>query len=113
MPRFIRWVPTEEQLFDGFFGLAPVSSSDVVYDLGSGDGRLLFAALERGAGKCIGIEIDSEQIKISRATQARNPRTKRRVSGSVCIASTTRRRMQQKSPASSGIRIDESRAWRR
>ena len=66
MPRFIRWVPTEEPLFDGFFELAPVSSSDVVYDLGSGDGRLLFAALERGAGKCIGIEIDREQIKISR-----------------------------------------------
>ena len=66
MPQFIRWVPTEEELFEGFFELAPVSSSDVVYDLGSGDGRLLFAALERGAGKCIGIEIEREQINISR-----------------------------------------------
>jgi len=40
-----------------------VSSSDIVYDLGSGDGRLLFKALEKGAGKCIGVDIDPERIR--------------------------------------------------
>ena len=52
MPKFI----------EGFFELAPVSSSDVVYDLGSGDGRLLFAALENGAGRGVGIDIDAKKV---------------------------------------------------
>jgi ribosomal protein L11 methylase PrmA len=50
------------EFINGFFELAPVSSSDVVYDLGSGDGRLLFAALEKGAGRCVGIDIDSKKV---------------------------------------------------
>lgn len=66
MPRFIRWVPTEQEFIDGFFELAPLSTSDIVYDLGSGDGRLLLAALEKGAGRCIGIEIDNDLILSSR-----------------------------------------------
>jgi len=45
-----------------------VSACDVVYDLGSGDGRLLFAALEKGAGKCIGIDIDSDRVNAGRET---------------------------------------------
>jgi cyclopropane fatty-acyl-phospholipid synthase-like methyltransferase len=45
-----------------------VTTDDVVYDLGSGDGRLLFAAIERGAGKCVGIDIDPERVKAARET---------------------------------------------
>jgi 16S rRNA G966 N2-methylase RsmD len=66
MPKFVKWVPTPSVFIEPFFDLAPVSSSDIVYDLGSGDGRLLFAALEKGAGKCVGIEIDPECIKSAR-----------------------------------------------
>ena len=62
MPGFALWVPTMPEFTEGFFELTPVSSSDVVYDLGSGDGRLLFAALEKGAGKCVGIDIDSKKV---------------------------------------------------
>ncbi|MBN2077312.1 MAG: hypothetical protein JW762_17330 [Dehalococcoidales bacterium] len=62
MPKFVVWVPTMSEFINGFFELAPVSSSDVVYDLGSGDGRLLFAALEKGAGRCVGIDIDSKKV---------------------------------------------------
>ena len=68
MPKFVSWVPTSSECMDAFFELAPVSSSDIIYDLGSGDGRLLFAALEKGAGKCIGIDIDPEQVSASRET---------------------------------------------
>lgn len=50
MPSFIGWVPTDSEFVAGFFELAPVSSTDLVYDLGCGDGRLLFAAIEKGAG---------------------------------------------------------------
>jgi SAM-dependent methyltransferase len=66
MPKFVKWVPTRLECIDPFFELAPVSSSDIIYDLGSGDGRLLFAALEKGAGKCIGIDIDPERVNASR-----------------------------------------------
>ena len=66
MPSFVSWIPTQPEYIDPFFELAPVSSSDVVYDLGSGDGRLLFAALEKGAGKCVGIDINPERVNASR-----------------------------------------------
>lgn len=66
MPKFVKWVPTPPQSIDSIFELVPVSSSDIIYDLGSGDGRLLFAAVEKGAGKCIGIDIDPEMVNTSR-----------------------------------------------
>ena len=66
MPSFVSWIPTPSEYIDPFFELAPVSSSDIIYDLGSGDGRLLFVALEKGARKCIGIDIDPERVNASR-----------------------------------------------
>ena len=66
MPKFVIWVPTMSEYINGFFELAPVSATDVVYDLGSGDGRLLFAALEQGAGRCVGIDIDSKKVDEAR-----------------------------------------------
>lgn len=67
MPKFVPWVPTMSEFINGFFELAPVSFSDVVYDLGCGDGRLLFAALENGAGKCVGIDIDTKKVNEAKA----------------------------------------------
>ncbi len=66
MPSFISFIPTPPEHIDGFFELAPVSSSDVVYDLGSGDGRLLFTALEKGAGRVVGVELDQENVRKAR-----------------------------------------------
>ncbi|OGO35771.1 MAG: hypothetical protein A2147_07895 [Chloroflexi bacterium RBG_16_57_8] len=68
MPSFVRFVPTHPDHVDAFFELAPLSPSDVVYDLGSGDGRLVFAALEWGAGKAIGVELDPEHVRRARKT---------------------------------------------
>ena len=68
MGSFISFVPTPLEDIDTFFELAPVTSSDVVYDLGSGDGRLLFAALEKGAGKAIGVELDPAHVREARET---------------------------------------------
>jgi predicted RNA methylase len=67
MPKYIRWIPTEPEIVETFFELCPVSPSDVVYDLGSGDGRLLFTAVEKGATRCVGIDIDPERVQTSRA----------------------------------------------
>jgi SAM-dependent methyltransferase len=68
MPKYIRWIPTQPEYINTFFELCPVSSSDVVYDLGSGDGRLLFAAVEKGAGRGVGLDIDPELVKTSSET---------------------------------------------
>ncbi len=66
MPKFIGWVPTSLEYINAFFELAPVSSADIVYDLGSGDGRLLFAAVEKGAGRCVGVDIDPDRVKVAK-----------------------------------------------
>jgi SAM-dependent methyltransferase len=70
MPLFIGFIPTPEDEVNSFFELAPVSYADVVYDLGSGDGRLLLAALERGAGKAVGIELNPLQVARAREKAA-------------------------------------------
>jgi ubiquinone/menaquinone biosynthesis C-methylase UbiE len=68
MPSFISFIPTPYEDIDPFFDLAPLSPSDVVYDLGSGDGRLLFAALEKGAGRAVGVELNSVHIQKAEET---------------------------------------------
>src|SRR5512147_2561757 len=68
MPRFIGWLPTGPYDVSVFFELVQVSPSDVVYDLGSGNGILLFAAAEKGAGRCVGVEIDHDLNEIAKAT---------------------------------------------
>ena len=68
MPLFIEFIPTSPEDMDGFFELAPVSLSDVVYDLGSGDGRLLFRALDKGAGSAVGIDLNAELVHAASET---------------------------------------------
>ena len=68
MPSFISFIPTLVEDTDRFFELAPVSLTDVVYDLGSGDGRLLFTALEKGAGRAVGVDLDAALVNTARET---------------------------------------------
>ena len=68
MGSFISFIPTPFEDIDTFFKLAPISHIDIVYDLGSGDGRLLFSALEKGAGKIVGVELDSALAREARKT---------------------------------------------
>jgi predicted RNA methylase len=70
MPKYVNWIPTDPDYIDTFFKLCPVTTSDIIYDLGSGDGRLLFAALEKGAGRVVGVEIDPDLVNTSRETAA-------------------------------------------
>jgi SAM-dependent methyltransferase len=71
MPSYIGFIPTPFEDINGFFDLTPLTPSDVVYDLGSGDGRLLFTALEKGAGRAVGVELNPEQINKARETADR------------------------------------------
>jgi SAM-dependent methyltransferase len=50
--------PTPMPLVYKMLDLGQVSSSDIVYDLGSGDGRIVIAAARRHGAQAVGIEID-------------------------------------------------------
>jgi SAM-dependent methyltransferase len=52
------WFPTPVATGHKMLSLAGVRPGEVVYDLGSGDGRLLFAAARRFGARAVGIELD-------------------------------------------------------
>lgn len=58
------YVPTPHAIADRMLSLAGVGPDDYLIDLGSGDGRLVIAAVEKyGARGAAGIEIDAELVK--------------------------------------------------
>jgi outer membrane protein assembly factor BamB len=59
------FVPTPHDVVEKMLDLAGVKESDMVYDLGSGDGRIVIAAAKRGA-RAVGYEIDPELVKLAR-----------------------------------------------
>lgn len=65
------YVPSNDNRVKKMIELAKIKSNDVVMDLGSGDGRLLIAALEAGAGNAIGYEVHPGLVKFSRKKLAR------------------------------------------
>jgi uncharacterized protein (TIGR03000 family) len=66
---FIRYVPTPMPVVEAMLKLAEVGDKDVVYDLGCGDGRIVVTAVSRFAAKRgVGVDLDPERIKDSRAT---------------------------------------------
>jgi len=57
------YVPTPPEVVAEMLKVANVTKNDVIYDLGSGDGRIVItAAKERGA-RGVGIDIDPERIR--------------------------------------------------
>jgi len=60
------YVPTPPQVVWRMLELADVSSDDVVYDLGSGDGRIVLAAAQRYGARGVGIEIDPDLVQKAR-----------------------------------------------
>lgn len=59
------YVPTRDTVVDAMLKLAEVDSNDVVYDLGSGDGRIVIAAARNYGARGVGIDIDPERISES------------------------------------------------
>jgi SAM-dependent methyltransferase len=58
------WLPTPEPLVERMLTMAQVGPQDVVYDLGSGDGRTVIAAAKRGA-QAVGVEYNPELVAFS------------------------------------------------
>ena len=60
--RDVPYVPTPEKVVEEMLNLASVKKSDVVYDLGSGDGRIVITAARKYGVKGVGVDIDPERI---------------------------------------------------
>ena len=60
------FVPTPQEVVDVMLKIAKVTKNDVVYDLGSGDGRIPIAAAKQFGVRAVGIEIDPRLIEIAR-----------------------------------------------
>ena len=63
------FVPTPWLILDEMIKLAEIRPDDTVYDLGSGDGRLVIAAAERHGARGVGVERHRDLVLYSR-TQA-------------------------------------------
>lgn len=61
------FVPTPPEVVDKMLELAEVRDGDVLYDLGSGDGRIPIAAAKKFQLRAVGIDIDPERIREARA----------------------------------------------
>ena len=58
--RFSPYIATPYRVVEKMLELAGVGSDDTVYDLGSGDGRIVIAAAEKFKARAVGVEIRSE-----------------------------------------------------
>jgi len=58
--------PTPIEVVERMLKLANVQKEDVVYDLGSGDGRIVVTAAEVYGARAVGFEIDPELVALSR-----------------------------------------------
>lgn len=62
------YVPTPQEAVDAMLKVAKVGKSDIVYDLGSGDGRIPITAVQKfNAQRAVGIDINPVRIKEAEA----------------------------------------------
>lgn len=65
------FVPTPQDVVERMLQVAGVTKDDVVYDLGSGDGRLVITAAKKFGARGVGVDIDPERVAESRANAKR------------------------------------------
>src|SRR5919106_1146514 len=61
--KIVPYVPTPQEVVERMLELAGVKKGDVLYDLGSGDGRIVITAAQKYGVRAIGIDIDPQRIK--------------------------------------------------
>jgi ubiquinone/menaquinone biosynthesis C-methylase UbiE len=67
----VPYVPTREQVVEEMLRMADVKPSDVVYDLGCGDGRIVVMAAAKFGARGVGVDIDPKRIEEARANAAK------------------------------------------
>ncbi len=68
----VPYVPTENTVVQAMLNLAGLKSTDIVYDLGCGDGRIVIVAARDFGAHGVGVDINPERIKDARANAQRN-----------------------------------------
>ena len=72
------YVPTPWVIVDEMLKLADITAADTVYDLGSGDGRLVITSAKRFGARGVGIELQEKLVERARA-EARTERVEAKV----------------------------------
>lgn len=66
LPHIAPFAPTPPEVVSRMLELAEIKHGDVLYDLGSGDGRIVVAAAKKFGIRAVGFEIDPGLVKDSR-----------------------------------------------
>src|ERR1700730_416142 len=67
----VRYVPTPQNVVEAMLEMAHVTAADVVYDLGSGDGRIPITAAQKYGARGVGIEVEPRLISIANENAAK------------------------------------------
>ncbi len=59
----VPYVPTPEAVVDAMLAMAKVTGSDVLYDLGSGDGRIPITAAAKFGTRGVGVDLNPVRVK--------------------------------------------------
>jgi SAM-dependent methyltransferase len=62
----VPYVPTDKTVVDAMLKLAGVKSTDTVYDLGCGDGRIVVRAAKNHGAHGVGVDINPDRIQEAR-----------------------------------------------
>lgn len=65
------WIPTPDALVTRMLQVAKVTDKDVVYDLGSGDGKIPIAAAKQFGARAVGIEYNPDMAGLARRNAER------------------------------------------
>jgi hypothetical protein len=68
----VRYEPTTDEATDEMLALARVTSSDLLYDLGCGDGRIVVTAAAKCRCRAVGFDIDPQRVAESQENVRRN-----------------------------------------
>jgi len=58
----VKYVPSPQSVVDAMLELAHVTAADIVYDLGSGDGRIPIRAAQRYGARAVGVELEPRLV---------------------------------------------------
>lgn len=67
----VPYVPTTDPAVEAMLKLANVTKSDLLYDLGCGDGRIVIAAAAKYGARGVGVDINPVRIKEARENAAK------------------------------------------
>lgn len=65
------WVPTNDAVAEAMLKMADVKPGDLVYDLGSGDGKIAIAAAKNFGATAVGIEYNKDMAELATRNAAR------------------------------------------